>query len=269
MPIIQQPLPSLIHSVNWLHILTNAFLIACAVCIIGCVLRLIFGGGSRTVCAVSAFVNLVFTYLVIIVMYALIPNARDTASVLPFASVTKDTFCLWDIQTLSTSQLLPALLQLFILSFLLNLSETLLFRHSKKKSLLYRLLNVIFCLICYIGLSGFIRSFAPQVFGQWAGYILFGIVGMILLIYILRVLLTVALTVVNPIVGALYAFFFSNIFGRQFTKAILTTLLSVILLVILQHMGVSAFAFEALSLASAVPTCLIALLTMYLFGKLL
>lgn len=273
MTIMQDTLPAvseMAQNVDWLYILKTALLVAAAICILGGVLRLIFGKGSKLVRSVSASINVVMVYLTAIIVYVLLPQLRDSLPSLPFISVTEDAFYLWDIANLSNSSLFPALLQLFVLAFLVNAMETFL-PHGKKILSWYgfRLLTVAASLGLYTLLSVLVQTFAPQIFGEWAVFILLGLWLFILLTGILKVLLAVILTAVNPIIGAIYTFFFSNIFGRQFSKAILTTLLCVGLLMLLRSLGLSAFAFESFSLASYGPTCVIALLALYLFGKLL
>lgn len=273
MTIVQDMLPAVgefAYRVDWLYILKTALLIAAAVCVLGGVLRLILGRGSSLVRSVSACVTLVLVYLTAIILYVLIAQLRGSIATLPFITVTEDAFCLWDIRNLDNTSLLPSLLQLFILAFLINLTESLL-PHGKKFLSWYgfRLLTVAICLVLYSGIDTLIRMCVPQVYGQWAGYILLGLWIFIALTAILKVLMGIVLTVINPIVGVLYTFFFSNIFGKQLTKAILTTLLSVGLLTLLYRLGLTSFAFNDFSVASYGPTCLIALLALYLFGKML
>lgn len=273
MTIVQDMLPAvseISQNVDWLYILKTALLAAAAVCIIGGVLRLIFGKGSKLVRSVSASINVVMIYLTAIILYVLAPQLRDSLTSLPFISVSEEAFYLWDITSLTHSSLFPALLQLFVLAFLVNVMETFL---PQGKNFLswygFRLLSVAASLGLYTLLGVLVQNFAPQIYGEWAGFILLGLWLLILLTGLLKVLLAVILTAVNPIIGTIYTFFFSNIFGRQFSKAILTTLLCVALLMLLRSLGISAFAFETFSLASYGPTCIIAVLALYLFGKLL
>ena len=273
MTIMNDILPAvseLTESIDWFYILKTALLIAAAVCILGGVLRLIFGKDSSLVRAVSACINLVMIYLTGIILYVLIPQVRGSVASLPFITVTEEAFFLWDIRAMDSSSLCPALLQLFMLAFLVNLMESLL-PHGQKLLSWYgfRLLTVFSTLGIYATVSSMIRMFIPQVYGAWAGYVLLGLWVFIGLTGLLKIILTVVLTVMNPIIGGIYSFFFSNIIGKQFSKAIGTTLLSVGVLMMLYRLGFVAFSFSSFSLASYGPACLITLLALYLFGKLL
>lgn len=260
----------LAQSIDWLYVLEIALFVAAAVCILGGVLRLIFGKGSSMVRSVSACVSLVLIYLTGIVLYVLVPQIRGSLASLPFISVTADAFSLWNIAGMDAASLYAPTLQLFVLAFIVNLLESLLPRGKKLLSWYgFRLLTVAAALAVYTLVCTLINSFVPQLFGEWAGFVLLGIWIFIGLIGLLKLLLTVVLAVINPIIGALYAFFFSNLFGKQFTKSILTTVLCVVLLVLLYRLGFVAFAFDSFSLAAYGPSCLIALLALYLFGKLL
>lgn len=260
----------LAQSIPWLDILKAALLVFAAICIIGGVLRLIFGKGSSLVRSVSACVSIAMVYLTTILIYVFVPSLRGGLTSLPFISVTSDAFYLWDIANLSNGSLYPALLQLFILAFLVNLLETLLPQGKKLVSwYLWRMLTVVAALGLYGGVSTLIHNFAPEVYGSWAGPVLLGLWFVIALSGIAKLILTVALAAVNPVVAAVYAFFFSNLFGKQFTKSILTTLLLVLVFVGLYRFGFLGFVFTGFSLAAYAPTCLIALVALYLFGKLL
>lgn len=273
MPIVQNLLPALTEltsKIDWLYTLKTALLIGAAVCILGGVFRLICGKGSKLVRSVSGSVILMLVYLADILVYVFAPSLRDILAPLPFLTVTEDAFFLWDICSLRGNELYIPLLQLFLLAFFANLLDGLM---PKGKKLLswygFRLLTVAACLALYTMASSLIRSVAPRIFGDWAGYILLGIWGVILLTGILKLLLTVILAAVNPLVGALYGFFFSNIVGKQLSQAIATTLLTVAIMCLLYWLGYIGFAFDGFSIAAYGPVCLVAALILYLFGKLL
>lgn len=273
MTIVDEMLPAFTdfaQSVDWAYVLKIALLVGAGVCILGGVLRLICGRNSSLVRSVSACVSLVMIYLAGILLYLLVPQTRGSLATLPFLTVTEEYFYLWDIAGMEAASLYVPLLQLFILAFLVNLLEVLL--PSGKNVVTwygFRLLTVAVSLGLYTAICALVNAFAPQVFGQWAGWILIGIWVFIILIALLKLLLTLILAIVNPVVAALYSFFFSHLVGKQFTKAILTTLLSAGLLALLHHLGFLGFTFDHFSLAAYGPTCVIALLALYLFGKLL
>lgn len=273
MTIVQDLLPAVTElsaQLDWLSVTKGAFYIMAAFCILGCVLRLIFGPDSSLVRSVSACVSLVLVYITGILIFKFVPGLRSSLAGLPFISVTADAFYLWDIASLSTASLYPALLQLFLLAFLVNLLETVLPQGTKFLSWYFlRLLAVISALGLYSLISGLILSFAPEIYGAWAGWILVGIWASIGLLGIAKWLMALAVAAVNPVLGALFAFFFSNLFGKQFTKAILTAVLTLVIFLVLYGIGFTGFVFDSFTLSSYGPSCLIAMAALYLFRKLL
>lgn len=259
----------LTETVDWTYILRIAMLMAAGVCIFGGILRLICGKNSNLVRSVSACVSLLLIYLTTILLFVLAPVIRENMAQLPFVTITDEEFSLWNIAKMSLPELYGPTLKLFILAFLVNLLETVLPQGEKPLSWYgFRLLTVVASLAFYTLLVTLVEAIAPEVFGEWAIWVLLGLWVLILLTGLIK-LLTAVLAAVNSVVAALYAFFFVHIFGKQFSKSILTTVLSMGLLVLLYRLGFDSFAFESFSLASYGPACVIALLSLYLFGKLL
>lgn len=255
---------------DWTSVLQIVLIGAVLIFAIGAIFRGIFGKGSAINRAVSATLSILMVYLAMILLYLFVPDLRGTVNQLPFLTVTADQVQLWDISALSNEALYASLVKMGILAILVNLLESLL-PHGKKffSWYVWRCVTVLAGLFLYIVACGAINALVPQVFGQWAGYVLIGFWAMILLIGIVKVLLSVVLTVVNPVVGALYTFFFSNIVGKQFTKSILTTVLMALIVAGLNNAGLTQFSFSDFSLATYGPTCIIVVVVLYLFGKLL
>ena len=177
---------------------------------------------------------------------------------------------LWDIARLSRDPLCSALLRMALLAFLVNILESFLPEGNGIVSwYLWRFVTVLASLGLYTGICSAADTLAPQIFGSWAMYILIAVWAVILLSGVLKLVLSVVLTVVNPVIGVLYTFFFSNKVGKQFSKAILTTLIMVAVFYGLNELGMTQFAFSQFSPAAYGPTCLIAAVVLYLFGKLL
>ena len=273
MTIIEDMLPAidqLSGAVDWLYLLKVAVLMSLAVCLLGTILRLIFGRRSSVTRAVSASISIALVYLLSILIYVLLPELRSILPALPFISVSGEAFYLWDIAELSGSVLYGGLLRLFILAFLVNLLESLL-PHGKKLISWYflRCLTVLAALCAYGAICWLVDAFVPQVFTAWSQAIVIILWAAIALIGLTRLLLTLILTVVNPIIAGLYAFFFSNIIGKQLTKSILTTAVIVLLIAALQQFGLNGFVFSDFSLLSCGPVCIIAFVCLFLFGKFL
>lgn len=258
------------ETADWLRFLMTALQFAVIFSLAGVILRLIFGKDSRLNRALSACLSILLMYLAAILIYLFLPVARDFLSPLPFLTVQQTRVTLWDLSALSEGLLYGSLLKLAFIAFLVNLLEALLPRgETFRRWWLWRTVTVLSVLTLYSLLCTWLEGAYPQVFTLWAKPMILGFWLAILLTAVLKLLLGVVLTVMNPIIGALYTFFFSNIFGRQFSKSILTTLILVALMGILNGLGFSQFSFSDSSFAAYGPTCLIILLTLYLFGRFL
>lgn len=273
MTVMNDILPSvtqLAGSIDLVSALKLALILAAAACLLGGILRLLLGRGSAIVQATGACVSLVLVYLSAVALYALLPEIRSLIPPLPFLAVNSSAAQLEHIATAAADSISVGLLRLFILSLAVNLAESLLPNGTRVLSWYgYRMLSVAITLGGYLGFCMLTDLLLPQFFGGWAMWILLGIWGFVLLTGLLKVLLGVILVAVNPIIAALYAFFFSHLIGRQISKSILTSVLFAAVLVLCHHLGFTGILFSSFSLLSYGPACLIALLTLYLFGRML
>lgn len=255
-------------SVDWLAAGKTALIIIAAFFLLGGAFRMLFGKGSKLSRAVSAALSVALVYLTAILVYVFVPELRESMASLPFITVTTDHFLLWDLKALGESLLYPSLLQLAILSFLVNSLETAL---PEGKGFLawyfWRCVTVVGALAAYIGIDRLAVAFVPELFGVWAKYIILGFWAVILLSALLKSLLAVVLAAVNPIIGAVYTFFFVNKLGTQCSKSILTTLLMCAVLSLLSGAGLNQFAFAQFSLATYGPACAVVVVMLYLFGR--
>jgi hypothetical protein len=255
---------------NWLSTISTALVFVAAIVVLGSLFRLICGKNAPLTRSVSAVLSIGIVYLSAILLFMFIPPVREPMNRLPFLTVTDQRFFLWDILHLSEETLYPAILRLAILSFLVNTLEAFLPQGKKFFTwYLYRVTTALSALALYLLLCLAIDRFAPEILGEWAKTIITGFWTTILIIGLLKLLLSVVLTVINPIIGGLYAFFFAHPFGRQLSKSILTTVLSGAIIAMMNHRGIAQFAFNDFSLASYGPACVLVILALYLFGKLL
>lgn len=267
---IFQTISDFSRGTDWFYVLKNTFFICVTVLFLGGVLRLMFGRGSNIVRAVSACITLAMMYLFAVILYVLIPQARSPIAYLPFISASQESFSLWDIHNLSVTALCAQVLQLFFLSFLINLAEALIPQGDKILTWYgYRLLTVFICLAIYMGIRNLVNIFLPEIFGSWAPYILIAMWIFILLTGLLNLLITAVLAVAKPMVAALYAFFFTNLFGQQMSKAIATTVLGISVMACVHELGLNSFAFSSFSMRIYGPASVLTIVTLYLFGKML
>lgn len=237
---------------------------------VGAILRAVFGLGSDLTRAVSASLTVCLVYLATILLYVFVPELRAYLNHLPFMSVNQERLFLWDIYHLSREMLFGSLLKMAILAFLVNVLES--FLPEGRKFItwyLWRCVTVLVALAGYILICMIVERCCPQLFGSWAMYVVLGYWALVLLTGLLKMLMTVVLTALNPVLGGLYAFFFSHAFGKQFSKAILTTLVMAGIVMALNKIGFTQFAFSQFTLAAYGPTCVLVIVVLYLFGKLL
>lgn len=263
-------LEALATSLDWITVIKTAAIFAVVLFAAGTVIRLVLGKGSNLTCAVSASLSVLLVYLAALLLYLFLPEIRAQLSQLPFVFVDDQRFILRTLSELSEPVFYGSLVRLALLAFLVNLLESLLPQgETFLRWYLWRGVTVLLALALYSFFTTLIEAAAPQVFTIWAKYVILGAWTVILLSGALKVLFSLVLTVVNPIIGFLYTFFFSNLFGSQFSKSILTTLILVALIAALNHLGLRVFSFDGFSLAAYGPTCIIAIVTLYLFGKFL
>lgn len=256
--------------IDWIAALKIAGLLALIIFAAGAILRAIFGRGSSLTRSVSATLNILLIYLTAIILYYYFPTLRSYLSTLPFITLTPDHFFIWGLADLPELIFYPAILQLAVLAFFVNMLESYLPQGKNLISwYLYRIITGLAAFALYIGFSYMVNSFAPEIFGTWAKTIILGFWGIILLIAVLKLLFSAVLTFINPVLGACYTFFFSSLFGKQFSKAILTTIFMVFLIHYLNQSGFTQFYFSDLSLVAYGPVSIILLIALYLFGKIL
>lgn len=256
--------------IDWIAALKIACILALIIFGAGAILRSIFGRGSSLTRSVSATLNILLIYLTSIVLYYYFPTLRAWFSTLPFITLTSDHLFIWGLSGLPDLIFYPAILQMAVLAFFVNMLETYLPRGRNLISwYLYRVITGLCAFALYTGFSYLVHSFAPEIFGTWSKPIILGFWGIILLVAVLKLLLSAILTVLNPILGACYAFFFHSLFGKQFSKAILTTVFMVLIVYYLNQTGYTQLVFSDLSMATYGPVSIIMLIALYLFGSIL
>lgn len=231
--------------------------------------RFIFGKKSTLCRAISSAIGILFIYAIIIVVGSLCEDYRHYITSLPFVTVSGDsiTFFSFDADyTVISGQLLS----MVILSFLMNLAESLLPTGKKAASwLFFRILGIAIALVLHVVVTGLLTAYLPEGLVTYAPVILLALLVLMLLTGCLKFLVGLALTTVNPLIAALYTFFFANIVGKQITKALLTTALLAGLVMALQALGIIAISIASAALVAYIPLIILLVLLWYLVGKLL
>lgn len=234
----------------------------------GILFRLVFGQGSAINHAISSAMGILCIYAVTVVIYTLNPRKLSNfLSPLPFVVFRKDLLLLLPFHGTLFSTLCSQILSLLILSFLVNLLDTLLPKGNHAITwYAIRILNIVCCMFLNLTVNWALNQFLPGFLVQYAPMVLLILFIAFLLLGISRLLLGMILTVINPLIGAAYTFFFSNLIGKQLTKAVLSTLLMCLLFFFLESNGYSVISIDLSSLLSYIPMAGIMLVLWYLLG---
>ncbi len=231
--------------------------------------RFIFGKKSTLCRAVSSAIGILFIYAIIIVVGSLYEDYHHYITSLPFVTVSGDSMKLFSFDA-DYTVISGQLLSMIILSFLMNLAESLLPTGKHVISwIFFRILGIAIALVLHLVVTGLLTALLPEGLVTYAPVILLAILVLMLLTGCLKFLVGLALTTVNPLIAALYTFFFANIVGKQITKALLTTALLAGLVMALQGLGITTISIAAAVFAAYIPLIILLVLLWYLVGKLL
>jgi hypothetical protein len=235
------------------YLLLAAFLIVGSL-VLGGLGRLVFGKRSLLGTAVSSSIAIVFLYALTAVLLALGAKYARFAAPLPFVTMEGDLLTFFSFASSSRSAISVQLLNMVILSFVVNIADRFLPRGKNIFVwLLMRVLTVCFGLIAHLLVTILIGSLIPEGIAQYASTILLFILAVMVLTGALKLVVGFALGVVNPIIGALYTFFFANIVGKQLTRSVLTTAILTLLVFGLEQLGIASIAIDLPSLLLYIP----------------
>lgn len=262
-------LEDLINSAEWMKLVNWAFWFLLIVVAVGGVFCALFGKKSLINRGISGMLSTVMLYLAAIMLYVCFPTIRETLSELPFLSVQAQQIVLLNPMDMDFLTLLcPMLLRFFILTFMINLMESVWPNGVGFLSwLVWRMVSMLCALILNWVITAGITLLFPALLGKYAFLPLAAVFGGAALILLGKLVFTVLLASANPYFGAVYGFFTVNQVGNQFSKTLLTCLLSGGLLVWLNRMELASLPYSAFEGMAFIPTCLMFLLALYIFGK--
>lgn len=239
--------------------------------LLGILGRLILGKRSSLNHSVSSVMGILFLYAMTIIIYTFKPwNLTELLSPLPFMVFGGDCLILITLQSAPISVLCHEILSLVILSFLVNLLDTII---PKGKGIIswymLRFLTILLAMALHILTDWAFDTYLPDVLVTYAPVILLGVLAAMLLIGVLNLVLGTVLAIVDPIMGAIYTFFFSNIIGKQLSKAVVTTIILCGLFFVMGYFGYTLIGISLASLLTYVPAGLVMLILWYLIGHIL
>ena len=239
--------------------------------ILGVLGRLVLGKRSSLNHSLSSAMAILLIYAVTIVIYTFKPwNLAQLLSPLPFVTFAGDYLIILPMHDTAFPALCTEILSLVILSFLINLLDTLI---PKGKSVLswylLRFLTVILCMGLHLVVSWAFEAFLPEVLVTYAPTILLILLLFMVFSGVISLILGAILTLNSPFLGAMYTFFFSNVVGKQVSKAIFTTVILCIVVYLMGFFGYTVVTITAAALLTYIPIVLLLLMLWYLIGHVL
>lgn len=239
--------------------------------VLGVISRMVLGKRSSLNHSLSSVMAVLFIYTVTVVIYTFKPwNLDILLSPLPFVTFSDHYLIVHPILDLEFTALCTQLLGLIILSFLINLVDTLIPQGDGIVGwLLLRLITVLGCFALHLLVSWAFRTYLPDALVTYAPTILLILLIVMLLSGVVSLLLGLVIAITSPFLGAMYSFFFSNLVGKQISKAIFTSGVICGILWLMEHFGLVVILITPAALLTYIPLALILLGLWFLIGHLL
>lgn len=244
---------------------------AAASLVLGIISRVVLGKHSSLSHSLSSVMAVLFVYTITVVLYTFQPwNLDILLSPLPFVTFSDHYLIIHPITDLQFTALCSQLLSLLILTFLINLVDTLIPDGEGIFSwLLLRLMTVLGSFALHLLVSWAFRTYLPEALVTYAPVILLGILLILLASGVVSLILGLVIAITSPFLGAMYSFFFSNIVGKQISKAIFTSGVICGILWLMEHFGLVVILITPAALLTYIPLALILLGLWFLIGHLL
>jgi len=244
---------------------------AAAALILGVLGRLVLGKRSSLNHSLSSAIAILLIYAVTILVYTFKPwNLEALLSPLPFATFAGDYLILLPIHDTAFPALCTEILSLVILSFLINLLDTLMPKgETILRWYLLRLLTVILCMGLHFAVCWAFETFLPEILVTYAPAVLLFILIFMVFSGVFSLVLGAILTLNSPFLGAMYTFFFSNMVGKQVSKAVFTTAILCLVFFLMGYFGYTIITITAAALLTYIPLALVLLVLWYLIGHVL
>lgn len=244
---------------------------AAASLVLGGISRVVLGKRSSLSHALSSVMAVLFIYTITVVLYTFKPwNLDILLSPLPFVTFSDHYLIVHPITDLAFPALCTQLLSLLILSFLINLVDTLIPEGEGIVSwLLLRLITVLGSFALHLLVSWAFRTYLPDALVTYAPAVLLGILLILLASGVISLILGLVIAITSPFLGAMYTFFFSNIVGKQISKAIFTGGIICGILWLLEHFGLVVILITPAALLTYIPLALVLVLLWFLIGHIL
>ena len=254
--------------IDFKQLLITGLSLLAATFLLGAIGRFAFGKRSVLNTAVSSAIGILFIYGVTVVLNSSGAQFQDLITPLPYVTINGDKLYLFSFKGAHYTTLCTEILNMIILSFLVNLADGWL---PKGKSLLgwvfFRCMTVVLAFFLHLVVIGLFATYLPAGIVLYAPTILLALLVALLLTGALKIVVGAILTTVNPVIGGLYTFFFATIIGKQITKAMLTTLILSAILYLLNYLGCTVISIDSAALMAYVPFVIILVIVWYIVYK--
>ena len=253
---------------DFLTMLKYAALFFLAVLIVGVFIKAVCGRRSSLNRAISSGIGILMIYLVTAVVYAWrLSSLESYLAPLPFALFQGGRLLLLPIAGSPFSDLCREILGLLILSFCINLMDSLIpLGRSAISWILSRTVVIVLSMGLHLLAQWTAGKYLPGVLVLYAPTVLLVILVALLLLGGGHWLLSLALAAVNPILGGIYAFFFSSHVGKQITKSLLSTGFVTGFFLLAEKLGYRALSLTPEAILSCLPFALVLPLLWYALG---
>lgn len=242
-----------------------------ATMIMGVLGRVALGKRSSLNRSLSSAIGILFVFVLTVVVYTFKPwNLDSYLSPLPFVRFSGEYVFILPITDMRFPALCTEVLSLIILSFVVNLLDTILPNGEHFVSwYLMRFLTVIFSMVLHFFVRQALHQYLPDVLVTYAPTVLLVILGLCLLSGVVSLILGLVISVASPFLGAMYTFFFSNVVGKQLSKAVFSSGVLCVIVYLAEHFGFTVICVTAEALLAYIPTILVLLVLWYLLGHVL
>ena len=255
---------------NTLNIDFNNLFIIGLVLLLGTFLLSVIGRfafGKRSVLnnAVSSAIGILFIYAITVVLKSFGAQFQEIIAPLPFVTISQNKMILFNFHGAHYTVLCSEILNMIILSFLVNLSDGWLPKGKNIFSwLFFRCMTVVLAFFLHLVVVGLFRTYLPQGIVTYAPTILLVLLILLLLTGALKIVVGAVLTTVNPLIGGLYTFFFATLIGKQITKAVLTTLILGGIVYLLNYFGCTVISIASAALMAYIPFVILLVVLWYI-----
>lgn len=229
-----------------------------------------FAFGKRSVLnnAVSSAIGILFIYGATILLKGAGAQFETLIAPLPFVTISGNTMMIFRFANAHYTSICTEVLNMIILSFLVNLADGWLPKGKNIFSwLFFRCMTVVLAFFLHLVVVGLFSTYLPQGIVAYAPTILLALLVLLLLTGALKIVVGAVLATVNPIIGGLYTFFFATVIGKQITKAMLTTLILSGLVYLLNHLGCTIIAITSAALVAYIPFVALLVVLWYIVYK--